>query len=184
MLGNTLMFFFGGVAGAYTGKNDIFYVMADLRLLIPAILVLGANIWTTNDNGLYTGALGFSNIFKIRKRPMVLIAGIISIITADWLYNNFCNWLTILNATLPSIGAIIMVDYFRHKDEYMDDNYKEKTIKLMSVVGVIAGALVGNITSGNFPIFASIKIPGIAAVNAMIAATICYLVGDVVTRKK
>lgn len=172
MIGNTLMFFFGGVAGAFTGKNDIFYVMAELGLMIPAILVLGANIWTTNDNGLYTGALGCSNIFKIKKRPMVLIAGVISIFTADWLYNNFCNWLTILNATLPSIGAILMVDFFRHRNDYMDDNYKEENVKIFSVIGVIVGALVGNL----------VKV-GIAAVNAMIAAIICYIIGEVISNK-
>lgn len=173
MIGNSLMFFFGGVAGAFTGKNDIFYVMADLGLMIPAILVLGANIWTTNDNGLYTGALGFSNIFKIKKRPMVLIAGVISIITADWLYNNFCNWLTILNATLPSIGAILMVDFFRHKDEYMSDDFKETPVKIWSVIGVIGGALAGNL----------IKF-GVGAVNAMVVAVICYMIGELISGHK
>lgn len=167
MIGNTLMFFFGGVAGAFTGKNDIFYVMADLGLMIPAILVLGANIWTTNDNGLYTGALGFSNIFKIRKRPMVLIAGIISIVAADWLYNNFVSWLNILNATLPSIGAILMIDYFRHPKDYTDDNYKEVDVKWHSVIGVIAGAAVGNLVHW-----------GITAINAMATAAIVYLIGE------
>lgn len=173
MIGNTLMFFFGGVAGAFTGKNDIFYVMAELGLMIPAIIVLGANIWTTNDNGLYTGALGFSNIFKIKKRPMVLIAGIISIVAADWLYNNFVSWLNILNATLPPIGAIIMIDYFRHTKDYMEDNFKKENIKWHSVVGVLAGAVVGNTL--NF---------GVKAINAMVAAIIVYFIGEVMLGKK
>ena len=168
MIGNTLMFFFGGVAGAFTGKNDIFYVMADLGLMIPAILVLGAN-----DNGLYTGALGFSNIFKIRKKPMVLIAGIISIVAADWLYNNFVSWLTILNATLPPIGAILMIDFFRHQKDYMDDNYKEEVIKWHSVIGVICGAVVGNTVHG-----------GVTAINAMVTAAIVYLIGEAIFSKK
>ena len=49
-LGNTLMFSFGAVGGAFTGKDDIFYVMIAQGLAIPAIVVLGANIWTTNNN--------------------------------------------------------------------------------------------------------------------------------------
>lgn len=68
-LGNTLMFAFGAVGGAFTGKDDIFYVMLAQGLMIPALIVLGANIWTTNDNALYTSGLGLSNITKVRKRP-------------------------------------------------------------------------------------------------------------------
>ena len=76
-IGNILMFCFGAVGGAFTGKDDIFYVMIAQGLAIPAIIVLGANIWTTNDNALYTGSLGLSNITKVRKRPMVIVSGII-----------------------------------------------------------------------------------------------------------
>ena len=54
-LGNSLMFAFGAVGGAFTGKDDIFYVMIAQGLAIPALIVLGANIWTTNNNALYTG---------------------------------------------------------------------------------------------------------------------------------
>ena len=173
-LGNTLMFFFGGVAGAFTGKNDIFFVMAAMGLMIPAILVLGANIWTTNDNGLYTGALGLSNITKVPKRPMVLVSGAISIVLAIWLYNNFCNWLTFLNATLPSIGAILTVDFFRHKDRYLtDDEEHFRKFNWGAIVGVVGGALAGNF------------IPfGIAAINAMIVAVACYFVAELVYNKK
>ena len=172
-LGNTLMFFFGGVAGAFTGKNDIFFVMAEMGLMIPAIFVLGANIWTTNDNGLYTGALGLSNITKVRKRPMVLAAGALSIVLATWLYNNFTNWLTILNATLPPIGVIIVVDFFRHRDRYMSDDVKLRTVNWGSIAGVVGGALVGNLVHW-----------GISAVNAMIAAVICYFIAEIVYNKK
>jgi cytosine permease len=53
-LGNTLMFAFGAVGGAFTGKDDIFYVLIAQGLAVPALLVLGGNIWTTNANALYT----------------------------------------------------------------------------------------------------------------------------------
>ena len=41
-LGNSLMFAFGAVGGAFTGKDDIFYVMIAQGLAIPALIVLGA----------------------------------------------------------------------------------------------------------------------------------------------
>lgn len=40
--GNTLMFCFGAIGGAFTGADDIFYVMIAQGLAIPAIIVLGS----------------------------------------------------------------------------------------------------------------------------------------------
>ena len=166
-IGNTLMFAFGAVGGAFTGADDIFYVMIAQGLAIPAILVLGANIWTTNDNALYTSGLGLSNITKIRKRPMVLIAGVIGTVTAMWLYYNFIGWLVFLNATLPPVGAVIALDFFLHREDYKRENAAERAVNWGAIIGVVAGALVGNFVKG-----------GIAAINAMVVAAICYYVAD------
>jgi Purine-cytosine permease and related proteins len=57
-IGNSLMFLFGAVSSIYVGGNDIFEVMLNLNLFYLAVLVLGLNIWTTNDNALYTAGLG------------------------------------------------------------------------------------------------------------------------------
>lgn len=165
-LGNTLMFAFGAVGGAFTGKEDIFYVMIAQGLAIPALIVLGANIWTTSDNALYTSGLGLSNITKVRKRPMVLIAGVVGTVAAIWLYNNFVGWLSFLNATLPPIGAIIMLDYFLNQKAYAAEAADERKVNWAAIAGVVAGALVGNFVKW-----------GIAAINAMVVACIIYYAG-------
>lgn len=172
-LGNTLMFAFGAVGGAFTGKDDIFYVMIAQGLLVPALIVLGANIWTTNDNALYTSGLGLSNITKIRKRPMVLAAGIIGTLTAIWLYNNFISFLNILNATLPPVGALIILDYFLHKENYADGSRVTRQVNLGAILGVVAGALVGNLVHW-----------GIVSVNAMVTACVVYLVFGALSKEK
>ena len=172
LLGNTLMFAFGAVGGAFTGKEDIFYVMIAQGLAIPALIVLGANIWTTNDNALYTSGLGLSNITKIRKRPMVLIAGVVGTVAALWLYNNFVGWLNFLNATLPPVGALIALDFFLHREDYAEGVPAKRDFNWGSIAGVIVGALAGNYLT-----------IGIASVNAMIAACACYLLAEVVRKK-
>lgn len=172
-IGNTLMFSFGAVGGAFTGKDDIFYVMIAQGLLVPALIVLGANIWTTNDNALYTSGLGLSNITKVRKKPMVLVAGAIGTVTAIWLYNNFVSFLNILNATLPPVGAIIMLDFFLNKENYTEDSVVNTKVNIGSVLGVIAGALVGNLVHW-----------GIASMNAMVIACAVYLIFRVITKAK
>lgn len=164
-LGNSLMFFFGAVSSIYVGGNDIFEVMVRLGLFYVAILVLGLNIWTTNDNALYTSGLGLSNIFGRSKRSMVLVAGTVGTVLAVWLYWNFCNWLTLLNGTLPPIGAILIVDYFlfRHMDA---DRHVKKRYRWYSLIGLFAGATV------------ALSIPwGIASINGMATAIVIYLIG-------
>lgn len=172
-LGNSLMFLFGAVGGAFTGKEDIFYVMIAQGLTILAILVLGANIWTTNDNALYSSALGLSNITKIRKKPMTLAAGAIGTLLAVWLYNNFVSWLSLLNATLPPVGAILVMDYFLHKENYKSDSEPVCKINPAAIVGVVAGALTANFLKW-----------GIASINAMVVAIVCYLIGEAIRTKK
>lgn len=179
-LGNTLMFCFGGVSGAFVGQNDIFWVMIELNLGIFAFLVLGANIWTTNDNALYTGALGLANITGKKKKPMVLIAGVIGTVAAMWLYNNFCDWLTILNATLPAVGVILIADFFVNRKAYEGEEPAGRPVNWAAIVGVVAGALVGNLTGGNL-----IKdfTFGIAAINNMVVAVACYLAGRLIHKR-
>ena len=179
-IGNTLMFCFGGVAGAFVGNNDIFWVMIELNLGVFAFLVLGANIWTTNDNALYTGALGLANITGKKKKPMVILSGVIGTLTAIWLYYNFCNWLTILNATLPAIGVILITDFFVDKKKYEGEEKAGNPVNWAAIIGVAAGALVGNLTGGNIvPGFTF----GIAAINNRVVAVACYLIGRVLRKR-
>ncbi len=171
-LGNSLMFFFGAVSSIYVGGNDIFEVMLNLNLFWFAVIVLGFNIWTTNDNALYSSGLGLSNIFGLSKKAMVLIAGIIGTLSAVWLYWNFCGWLNVLNCTLPPIGAILIISYFLNRKDYQSDNIKIDTVNWASVIGVVLGAVVANLLHW-----------GIASINGMVVAVICYLIGHLFFRK-
>lgn len=165
-IGNSLMFFFGAVSSIYVGGNDIFEVMINLNLFYLAVLVLGLNIWTTNDNALYSAGLGLANIFGQKKKPMVLISGVIGTVTAVWLYWNFTHWLNILNCTLPPIGVILILDYFLHRKNYTDDFREFQTVNWFSVIGVVAGALGANIITA-----------GIPSITGMAVAAIIYLIG-------
>ncbi len=170
-LGNSLMFFFGAVSSIYVGGNDIFEVMLNLNLFWFAVIVLGFNIWTTNDNALYSSGLGLSNIFGFSKKTMVLVAGIIGTISAVWLYWNFCGWLNVLNCTLPPIGAILIISYFMNRNDYKSDNVKIDTVNWAAVIGVVLGAVVANLLHW-----------GIASINGMVVAVICYLIGHAIKK--
>ena len=172
-IGNSLMFFFGAVSSIFVGGNDIFEVMIRLNLFYLAVLVLGLNIWTTNDNALYTAGLGLANIFHQKKKPMVLISGVIGTVASVWLYYNFCDWLNILNCTLPPVGIIVVMDYFMNKKDYQGENSGFKVVNWFSVAGVVLGAVVANVLKW-----------GIASINGMVVATVCYSVGQLLLGKR
>ena len=165
-VGNSLMFLFGAVSSIYAGGNDIFEVMLHLNLFYIAVLVLGLNIWTTNDNALYTAGLGLSNIFGLSKKAMVLISGVIGTVAAVWLYWNFCGWLNVLNCTLPPVGIILIISYFTKRKEYLEGTAPEKVVNWWALAGVVLGAVVANLVPWGFP-----------AINGMAVAALCFLTG-------
>jgi cytosine permease len=166
-IGNSLMFVFGAVGGAVTNTPDIFYIMIAQGLTIPAIVILGLNIWTTADNGLYSCGLGLSNITKLPKQPMVLVSGLIGTIASVWLYNNFVSWLNFLGAAIPPVGGVAIVGYFLHKAEYeKKDESQLPEVKWHAVLAVVAGAAVG------------LYAPGISALNSILVSCIVYAVAD------
>ena len=171
-LGNTLMFCFGAIGGAFTGKEDSFYVMIAQGLAIPALIVLGANIWTTNNNALYTGGLGLANITGKPMKHLTWVAGIIGTALAIWLYYNFVGWLNILNCALPPIGMIVILDYFKNRSKY-DGKHAEAVVNWFNVLGIIAAAAVANFLQW-----------GIAAVNAMVVSAIFFFIGELTGANK
>lgn len=165
-IGNSLMFCFGAVGAAVTGVPDIFDVMIAQGLVVFGIIVLLLNIWTTNNNALYSVGLGLSNITKLKSSTMTLVAGGIGTCTAMWLYNNFVGFLSFMGSALPSIGAIIIMDYFMNKEKYTLI-LGQREVKYSAVVGVIIGALAG------------LYLPvGIPSITAMSTACIIHFVGN------
>lgn len=172
-IGNSLMFLFGAVSSIYVGGNDIFEVMLNLNMFYFAVAVLGLNIWTTNDNALYSTGLGLANITGFPKKPMVLLSGLIGTVSAVWLYWNFCSWLNILNCTLPPVGIILILGYFMKRKDYGENAGKPQTVDWFAVTGVVAGALAANLIHG-----------GIPSINGTATAALVYLAGQQFLKKK
>ncbi len=103
---------------------------------------------------------------------MVLVGGLIGTVLADWMYWNFVSFLNVLNCTLPPIGIILVLGYFLNKEEYAPDSVVTKQVNWFAVLGVVAGAVVGNLVKW-----------GVPSLNAMAVATVIYLIGHFVTKK-
>ncbi|NRG45969.1 cytosine permease [Bacillus sp. CRN 9] len=164
-LGNSLMFLFGAVGAMAYNLAEISEVMFLQGLMIPAIIVLGLNIWTTNDNALYASGLGFANITKISKKVFVVINGLVGTIFAMWMYNNFVGFLNVLSAAVPSIGAIIIADYFfvKRRNYPLFADMKFKTVNWVAMAAWVIGVAFAQLA------------PGITPLNALIGTAVIYI---------
>ena len=173
-IGNSLMFLFGAIGAMVTGNSDIADVMFSQGLILPAILVLGLNIWTTNDNAIYTSGLGLSNITKLPKKKLVIIGGLIGTVGAIWLNNNFTAFLTFLNSMLPPVGGIIIADFFFVKKRNYEriENTKFEKVNWIAIIAFLAGFIVANVVQ-----------VGVIALNAIITTMLVYVIGMKITKK-
>ncbi|HLU20597.1 MAG TPA: cytosine permease [Pusillimonas sp.] len=161
--GNSLMFIFGAAGAAATGLADISDVMLLQGLIWPAVIVLGLNIWTTNDNALYASGLALSNITGLASRALSIVNGLAGTAMAMWLYHNFVGWLTFLSAAIPPVGGVIIADYLLRRRRYAE--YPGKAAVVINVpafVAVVAGLACGHL------------LPGIVPVNAVLGAMATY----------
>ncbi|MGX8795014.1 cytosine permease [Fusibacter sp. JL298sf-3] len=163
-IGNSLMFIFGAVGAAVMGEADISEVMFKQGIILPAIIVLGFNIWTTNDNALYASSLGFSNITKLPKNKVVIFNGLLGTVGAMFLYNNFVGYLTVLSSLIPAIGGILISDYFLVKKKTYAP-YEKTTFAKINPVAI--GAWVIGVLCAHY-------VPGIPPINGVVASALTY----------
>ncbi|MDN3681917.1 cytosine permease [Vibrio tapetis subsp. quintayensis] len=163
-VGNSVMFIFGAIGVISVGYADVFDVLLAQGLMIPAIVLLGLNIWTTNDNALYVSGLAFANVTRRPSQYISMANGIVGTLFALWMYNHFIEWLSFLSLAIPPIGAVIIADYLQNRQRYYD--YTELEFKSVNWAGIYA--VVIGITAG-------LLLPGIVPINAVIGSIVAYL---------
>lgn len=172
-LGNSLMFIFGAIGAMATGFADISDVMFSQGLIAPALIILGLNMWTTNDNAIYTAGLAFSNITKIPKNKVIIVLGIAATAGSMVLYNNFQSFLTSLGTFIPPVGGIIIADYIIN-DKKRYKNFQNEVFEKINIYAVISMVL---------GVAAAIYIPGIPPINGVFTSAVCYVVSTKFIKK-
>lgn len=172
LLGKSFMFIFGAAGVWSMGFCDISDLMIAQGMSILAILVLGLNIWTTNDNALYTSGLGMANITRFPSQWLTLVNGFLGILSALWIYHHFVSWLTFLSMAISPVGGIIIADYFIHKDKYLDlKNSEEQQLNSIAFAAVTAGILGPH------------YLPGIVPINAVLCSVSSYFILTLLKKK-
>ncbi|NLB73459.1 MAG: hypothetical protein GX795_05475 [Firmicutes bacterium] len=86
---------------------------ASLGLGIGGFTMLILAQWTTNDNNLYSGALGLTSMFKIRRILASIIMGTVGIVIAiAGVQDYFVPFSIMLGKLVPPMGGVILSHYY------------------------------------------------------------------------
>jgi len=123
MCGNVLMIICGSIASIATQNGDLTSVLLGFGLLIPSVILMTTNIFTTNATNLYCMSLCLTNTFKLSRRKMLVIVLIIaSVLTLFRPYrlNMVFSFLKILGVAMPPLAGILFSDFYLvHKSRYI-----------------------------------------------------------------
>ncbi len=163
-----------GVVGMLVyGQSDIAFILAAQGLLGPAWLAMVANIWSTAQGNAYSSSMNLANTFKSvpRERLLIIFGAVGTIAGTFGLYRYFGNWLSFLASIFPSVGGVLIADYFytyRRGKRYPSlANVKKLYPQFIwySFISMAAGIIVNFTVSWGFQ-----------TVNAIVTALILQLI--------
>ncbi len=142
--------------GEFNNQVTLYTSLTIMGFGFVGFIALFANVWTSNDNSLYSTGLAVSSMFKIRKTNAVIILGTIGTLMAPIFGTSGFVWfLQLLGFLIPGIGAILIADYYIFYrwlnvyglDDYFyfnnDDYHQYKLVGILSwVFGIIISALL------------------------------------------
>ena len=184
-LGGTIALMIGGMIAVVTQVTMIGTTphvpdaMLALGLGTGAIAILILAQWTTNDNNLYSGALGLANYIPFNKRIITTLLGLFGTgIAAVGIFEHFIGWLGNLGIWLPPIGGVLMCDYWLIHKLILKKEYEIGAGKPISLLNV--AALIAFISGG---VVAYELTWGVAALNGLFTAFIVYAILAIICEK-
>lgn len=120
--GNIFMILCGTITSIAVGDSDLTNVLLSMGLLVPCLILMITNIFTTNASNLYSTSLNLSNAFHMDRRKIIAVLLAISALATlsrpyqvDFLFT----FLDMLGTIVPPLPGIILADYFViHKGNY------------------------------------------------------------------
>lgn len=120
--GNILMIVCGAIAAIAMQNSDLTVILLGFGLVIPSLILMTTNIFTTNAANLYSTSLNLSNAFKMERKKMLailLVLSALATLTRPYEIGFLFTFLNILGTVVPPLSGIILSDYFLvHKGRY------------------------------------------------------------------
>ncbi|MBD0268928.1 MAG: cytosine permease [Cyanobacteria bacterium Co-bin8] len=166
---NGLLVFAGAFCTMVYGTQDLIQAMAMQGILAGAVLLLILNVWTTQDNTIYSFAVAGSNMFRTNKRHAFVLGGatFALVLTLSGIYEMLPSYLIFLGTVIPPIGGIIMVDFWvKHRGSFPDLDAPLPAFNWAGIIAYVVASAVGYFT-GQMDL-------GIGPVNGIVTAAVLY----------
>ena len=112
----------GAIAAIAMENSDLTVILLGFGLVIPSLILMTTNIFTTNAANLYSTSLNLSNAFKMERKKMLAILlalSALATLTKPYEIGFLFPFLNILGTVVPPLSGIILSDYFLvHKGSY------------------------------------------------------------------
>lgn len=122
--GNILMIMCGAIAAIGVKNSDLTVILLSFGLIIPSLILMTTNIFTTNAANLYSTSLNLANAFNVsRNKILYVILSISAVLTAIKPYEigQLFVFLGTLGTIVPPLPGIVLADYFIiHKGSYLN----------------------------------------------------------------
>lgn len=122
--GNIFMILCGTITSVAVGDSDLTNVLLSMGLLVPCLILMTTNIFTTNALNLYSTSLNLSNAFHMDRQKIIVVLLAISALATlcrPYQVGFLFSFLDLLGTIVPPLPGIILADYFIiHKGEYKD----------------------------------------------------------------
>lgn len=172
------MLFFGGVGAAAYGEPDFVNLLMTMGLAGAAVILLVANLWTTNDNAAYAFGVAGAELFERKSKNPFIIGGVaIGIVLAlTGVAEAMTGFLVIVGIAIPPLGGVLIGTFFavwrgRGPGQDLDRQPRLRIPGAISYLLGAAAALTCSLTSWSSPAIVGILVAAACAAALGLAAT-------------
>ena len=124
LFGNGLLIICGAISAIGSNNSDLTEVLLGLGLVVPSLILMTTNIFTTNAANMYSSSLNLSNTFSKDRKKIIAVILIISgllCLTRPYQIDVLFTFLNTLGIIVPPLAGIILSDYYIvNKGKYID----------------------------------------------------------------
>ena len=113
--GNSMLLICGAITAIALNNSDLTSVLLAMGMVIPSVILMTTNIFTTNAANLYSISLNLSNAFNMGRKKMLLVILILSAfltILKPYEIGMLFTFLDTLGYIVPPLAGIIFSDYY------------------------------------------------------------------------
>ena len=166
LIGNVFMILCGAITTIAVGSSDLTEVLLAMGLVIPSLILMTTNIFTTNASNLYSTSLNLSNALKTDRKKIIVVLLVLSALatlTKPYQIGFLFSFLDLLGTVVPPLAGIILVDfYLLHKKNYpMLEETEFKGFNAMTWISWVISIVLANVLPIGLPSLTGLVLGGI-----------------------